>query len=127
MLLAVQDVKHPRVDAAVAYLADKALVGDDLEHLCWARLALDLYAEQPGVREKLTQINERIEASRKARTETSYVRPAPLRVALTALALHTERVNPFRIVDEKTQVTALAPTKRIIKSLSIGQRFKSMF
>ncbi len=128
MLLAVQGkVEHPRVDAAVAYLADKALAGDDLEHLGWAKLALDLYSDRPGVCEKLTQIDERIEAARQARAETSYVQPAPLRVALTALALHTERGNPFRIVDEKTQVTALAPTKRIIKSLSIGQRFKSMF
>jgi uncharacterized protein (DUF362 family) len=127
MLLAVQDNKHPRIDAAVAYLADRALAGDDLEHLCWARLALDLYTDQPGVRDKLTQINERIEASRQARAETSYVRPAPLRVALTALALHTDHDNPFRIVNDKTQVTALAPTKRVIKSLSIGQRFKSMF
>jgi uncharacterized protein (DUF362 family) len=128
MLLAMQGkVEHPRVDAAVAYLADKALAGDDLEHLGWAKLALNLYRDRPGVREKLTQIDERIEASRKARAETPYVRPAPLRVALTALALHTEHGNPFGLVDEKTEVTALAPTKRIIKSHSIGQRFRSIF
>ncbi len=127
MLFAVQGiVEHQRVDSAVAYLADKALAGDDLEHLCWARLALDLYADRPGVAKKLTRINERIETSRLARLETSYVRPAPLRVALTALALHTDRGNPFRIADEDTQVTALAPTKRIIKSLSLVQRFKSV-
>ena len=128
MLFAMQGkVEHPRVDAAVAYLADKALSGDDLENLCWAKLALDLYADRPGVREKLTQIDERIEAARKVRAETPYVRSAPMRVALTALALHTQRSNPFRLVEEKTHVLALAPSKRIIKSLSLGQRFKSMF
>src|SRR5581483_17514 len=59
MLLAVQGaVEHPRVDAAVAYLADKALAGDDLEHLGWAKLALDLYRDHPGVREKLAQLEE---------------------------------------------------------------------
>jgi uncharacterized protein (DUF362 family) len=128
MLIAVQGKsEHPRVDAAVAYLADKALAGDDLEHLCWAKIALDLYADRPGVRDDLTQIDERIEASRQARAETPYVRPAPLRVALTALALHTEQSNPFRLGDEQTTVLALAPSQRIIKALSLGQRFKSLF
>jgi uncharacterized protein (DUF362 family) len=128
MLLAVQGkVEHPRVDSAVAYLGDQALAGDDLEHLGWAKLALDVYADRPGVADKLKQIDGRIEAARKARAETPYVRPAPLRVALAALALHTDRGNPFRLVDDKTQTVALAPTKRVIRTLSLGQRLKGVF
>src|SRR5438034_7738455 len=39
MLLALQgEGNHPRVAAAVRYLL--AATGDDLEHLCWAKLAV---------------------------------------------------------------------------------------
>jgi uncharacterized protein (DUF362 family) len=128
MLLAVQGkVEHPRVDSAIAYLGDKALAGDDLEHLCWAKIALDVYGDRPGTADKLTQLDERIDASRKARAETPYVRPAPLRVALTALALHTKCGNPFRIPDDTTHTVALAPTKRVIRTVGIVERIKGAF
>ena len=132
MLLAVQGkTDHPRIDAALAYLADQAARrGDDLEHLCWAKLALDVYSDRAGVREKLARLDERIEASRQVRTETSYVRPAPMAhgSCLTGvLALHTDRGNPFRSLDEEPPTLALAPTKRIIQSVSLGQRFRSLF
>src|SRR5262249_21748625 len=47
MLLALQGRSiEPRVSAALDYLTSRALQGDDLQHLCWARLALDCYREQ---------------------------------------------------------------------------------
>src|SRR5207245_3361864 len=55
MLLAVQgQPDHPRVAASVEYLLQN--IGDDLEHLCWAKLALDLYCD----RDASAALDERI-------------------------------------------------------------------
>ncbi len=87
---------EPRIRASVRYLLGEGL-GDDLEHLCWARLALAAHADQPGVREALAGLAERILAAHAARPQTPYLQPAPLREALTALALAADRVCPFVI------------------------------
>src|SRR5262249_11834234 len=42
-------------------------------------------------------LDDLIVAARDARATTPWVRPAPLREALTALALATEAANPFRL------------------------------
>jgi uncharacterized protein (DUF362 family) len=98
MLLALQGrPADPRTDAAVDYLRREALAGDDLEHLGWARLALDAFADRPAVRDALPVIDGRIRAALAARAETPWVRPAPPRLALAALALDAGRVNPFRL------------------------------
>src|SRR5262245_19831340 len=61
MLLAVQGESHPRIAAAVAYLVKHSRTQqEDVEHLCWARLALDLYRDQPGVADSLPKLEERI-------------------------------------------------------------------
>jgi uncharacterized protein (DUF362 family) len=88
MLLALQGQGgHPRVAASAFYLTELALHSGDLEHLCWARLALELHQEQPGVSAALPQIEERIIAARQERQGEEWLRPAPLREALMALAL----------------------------------------
>jgi uncharacterized protein (DUF362 family) len=98
LLLALQGEEvDERVRASVAYLAGRASAGDDLEHLCWARLALDAYSDQPGVSDALTALARRIESAHTARGQTPYLRPAPLRRALTALALNVQHRNPFRL------------------------------
>jgi uncharacterized protein (DUF362 family) len=98
MLLALQGhVEDPRVAASVAYLRQQASISDDLEHLCWAKLSLDLYREQPGVNDLLTKLDERIVAAAQNRATMSWLRPAIIREALTALALATEQGNPFRL------------------------------
>jgi uncharacterized protein (DUF362 family) len=98
MLLALQGHDdHPRVTAALGYLQRQALSGDDLELLCWAKLALDAYREQPGIAETLPQLDERIRAAYAARRQIGWLRPAILREALTALALATEEGNYFRL------------------------------
>jgi uncharacterized protein (DUF362 family) len=100
MLLALQGHgKEPRVVAAVTYLLRQALVNTDLEHLCWAKLALDCHRDQPDVVDQMAALDERIRAASEARAQTSWLRPAPVREALTAMALGTDDSNPFRLAD----------------------------
>ncbi len=98
MLLAVQRLpRDERILKSVTYLAERALLGDDLEHLCWARLALDLYREVPGVEAALVALGTRITEGIEIRRETPYLKPNPARVALASLALGIETRNPFRL------------------------------
>ncbi len=141
MLLALQGkADEPRVAAAVRYLrdfhrcgqgrqADPALGaagGDDLEHLCWARLALDLYRDQPGVEDAIADLERRIEAAHSARAETPYVRPAPLRQALTALALNLG-ANPFRLPGTPASPEVLPAGKVLVHRRSLGERLRGAF
>ncbi len=127
MLLALQGkADEPRVGAAVRYLRDRAAAGDDLEHLCWARLALDLYRDQAGVEDALADLGKRIEAAHTARGQTPYVRPAPLRQALTALALNLE-ANPFRLPATPTNSEVLAAGKVLVHRRSLGERLRGAF
>jgi len=96
MLLALQGHHdQPRVAASVRYLGQAATLGDDLEHLCWARIALTPYASLPGVPEVLQTLDARIVQAHEARPATPWVQPSPLRESLTALALGTEQGAPF--------------------------------
>jgi uncharacterized protein (DUF362 family) len=100
MLLALQGFgDHPRVAASAAYLLRQTLAEEDLEHLCWARLALEVHLDQPGVSDSLSAVDERLRAARQARSATPWVRPAPLRDALTALALAPTGRDLFRLPD----------------------------
>jgi uncharacterized protein (DUF362 family) len=97
MLLALQGHGDlPRVVAAVRYLRGQIASGD-LEHLCWAKLALDVHREQPGVEAVLPELDRAISQAHQSRGATNWLRPAPLRQALTALALATARTNVFRL------------------------------
>src|SRR5207245_1154428 len=98
-LLALQGNDDPRVTSSVAYLLKQGPAGDDLEHLCWAKLALDLHRNHPGVAEALPALDERIRAAHDERAGNPYVRPNPLREALTVLALSTGDRNVFRLSD----------------------------
>jgi uncharacterized protein (DUF362 family) len=127
MLLALQGHEpHPRLDAALSYLGRQALAGDDLEHLCWACLALNVHADRPGVKETLVDLTDRIQTAYKARLLTAWVRPAPLREALTALALAADRHNPFRLGS-----VAAAPAEPVSppppKKRPLAERFKTAF
>jgi uncharacterized protein (DUF362 family) len=103
MLLALQGHgDEPRVRAAVAYLLRQALSSEDLEHLCWAKLALDCYPDQPGVKESLAELDSRIRKAYQSRSEVAWLRPATVREALTALALATDQSNCFRLGEKRT-------------------------
>jgi uncharacterized protein (DUF362 family) len=98
MLLALQGQDdQPRVAKAVQYLLQQVNTSDDLEHLCWAKLALDCHRVQPGVASELQGVDARIVAAYESRVEITWLRPAPVREALTALALATEQNNPFKL------------------------------
>jgi uncharacterized protein (DUF362 family) len=127
MLLALQGRgDHPRVAAAVAYLLRQALAGDDLEQLCWAKLALDVYRDRPEVGEGLPRVGQRIRDAYEARQGTAWLRPAPLREALAALALATEQRNVFRLRPAPTaEAVAVAP--RAPRPRPWGDRLKGAF
>jgi len=98
MLVAMQRApRDERVVKSATYLAERAILGEDVEHLCWARLALDLYRDVPGVEAAVTALGPRIEAARDLRKDTLYLKPNPARVALTHLALDIDQRNPFRL------------------------------
>ena len=81
MLLAHQGGDDPRLARSVQYLVRQALENDDLEHLGWIRLALEVYRSHDGVAAALARLDERIRAAHAARLVNPYVRPAPLRDA----------------------------------------------
>jgi uncharacterized protein (DUF362 family) len=100
-LLALQGVDDPRIRSSADWLIGVARTNDDLEHLCWARLALDVYRDHPGAAEAVALLRGRIEEAHAARAATPYLRSAPVRQALTALALNVEQANPFRLAPTK--------------------------
>jgi uncharacterized protein (DUF362 family) len=127
MLLALQGHgDHPRIQAAIRYLQREIETDDDLEHLCWAKLALDVMASPvasaPGATASrvasapgaLSSLDERIEAAHQARSAATWLRQSYLRDALTALALATEQRNVFRL-DERKSV-APSPPRRLALS-----------
>lgn len=98
MLLALQGKDNqPRIRSAVQYLIRTVLSMHDLEHLCWTRIALSAHRDQPGVPDALVQLAERIIEGQKLRAATPWVKPAPLRNALTALALAADQRNLFEL------------------------------
>jgi uncharacterized protein (DUF362 family) len=129
MLLALQgQTANPRVGAAVQYLL-RPIHGDDLEHLAWTKIALHAHRDQPGAMEALPKLDAALRAAHLRRLETSWVRPAPLRQALTALALGVERGNHFELpTHEATTPNAALPVLPVLDSKrSFGEKIGSMF
>ncbi len=109
---------HPRLDAAVAYLV-KEVNTDDIEHLCWAKLALDLYRQAPNVDDTLKQLDAHIEAAEDKRRQTGWLKPNCYREALTILALGVSQRNFFRL--------PVAIAKLDVGALTVGDRQASLF
>jgi uncharacterized protein (DUF362 family) len=110
MLLALQGhSEHPRVQAAIRYLQREIETDDDLEHLCWTKLALDVYRNQPAASPVASapgvpaNLDDRIIAAHKARTGAAWLKQSCLRDALTALALVTEDHNVFRLEESNME------------------------
>jgi uncharacterized protein (DUF362 family) len=126
LLLALQGLpEDARIGPAVQYLRGQALLGEDLEHLCWARLALDLYRHHPGVEDTITSLGGRIEEALTARCATPWARPAPMRLALAVLALDLEH-NPFRLPKEAAP-QALPAVRPLVHKRSFGERVRGFF
>ncbi len=127
-LLALQGHRdHPRLRASVTYLCQQAATGDDLEHLCWARIALDLFREIDGVPAALDRLAERIDDALTIRTATPYLQAAPLRQSLTVLALSLERGNPFRQPAPVRSGAALSPGKIAVPNRSWAEKVRGVF
>ncbi len=129
MLFALQGRgSEPRVAAAVRYLQKQADT-DDLEHLCWIKLALEAHRDQHGVEDMLPRLDEAIVQAHAQRAEVNWVRPAPLRQALTALALAAGHNNVFRL-PEKVNGHGVGPVEAAVaaaRKKSLGQRFGAWF
>jgi uncharacterized protein (DUF362 family) len=126
MLLALQGhPEHPRIAAALAYLQQQARVWGDLEDLCWIKLALDAYRERPEVAADLPALDGRIREVHGARAATPYVRPAPVREALTALALAPEHRNQFRLNGSERQEERVTPPRPAPRKRPLLERVKS--
>ncbi len=112
MLLALQGhCDEPRVAAAVKYLLHHVLESDDLEHLAWAKLALDCHREQPSVADRLPMLDQRILTAVETRAKTEWLRPAVVREALAILALGTQQGNPFRLQpDDDAEEIGIQPS-----------------
>ncbi len=126
MLLALQGrADEPGVRRSLDYLRAAALAADDLEDLCWARIALDAYPGDAGRDAARKDLAGYVRAAARARAENPYVRPSPLRVALTAIALRLERGNPFRLPAELPAAAAPPDHRPAPARLSLGDRFRS--
>jgi uncharacterized protein (DUF362 family) len=95
LLVFQRSLDHPRLAASVRYLLEQACASDDVEHLCWSRLALAVGRDQPGVAVALTPLRDRILAAHTTREQTPWVKRNVVREALLALALNIEKHNPF--------------------------------
>jgi len=126
MLLAVQGESHPRIDSAVQYLLQQEH-SEDVDHLAWMRLALDAYRDHPGVADVLPRLTAKIQDAWRRREETPFLRPAPFRLALAALALSADAGNPFRLPSNESPAAPIdAGTPRAVKA-GLGQRFGAWF
>jgi uncharacterized protein (DUF362 family) len=111
MLIALQGQDHPRIVPAVHYLVDQLRTAD-LEHLCWGKLALDLYRHVPGVAEALSPLDEAILAGAHQRADTPWLRPNCLRQALVILALGTGKRNLFRLPTDQARPAEVLPIEQ---------------
>jgi len=100
-LLAMQGRNHPRIIAGVQYLLTQADC-NDIENLCWTKIALDVHRGVPGVEPALAKLDDAILRAQEQRGTVNWVRPAPVRNALSVLALATEERNWFRLPVEHT-------------------------
>jgi uncharacterized protein (DUF362 family) len=131
MLLALQGHgDNARVVAAVEYLGRHNPADGDVEHLCWAKLALDAHRGLPAADAALEGLDDLIRKAQDDRADTNYLTPNPLRDALTALALGTDRGNPFRLKEERAEGPATLPLAGAAgakRKQPLGERLKSAF
>jgi uncharacterized protein (DUF362 family) len=124
-LIALQGHEHPRIEAAVRYLIEQLRTAD-LEHLCWGKIALDLYRHVPGVEAALGRVDEAILDGERKRAETPWLRPNCMRQALVAMALGVARRNFFRLPESDAQAEDV-PAGQGGRSASLPQRVSSWF
>jgi uncharacterized protein (DUF362 family) len=125
-LLALQGHDHPRIEPAVRYLLD-AMHTADLEHLCWGKLALDLYRHVRGVEAALARIDDAIRDGVRQRADTPWLRPNCLRQALVVLALGTDHRNFFRLPADAAPALEVQPATVNGRSAPLTERVSGWF
>lgn len=128
MLIALQGQEGgERLAASVKYLQQLDLPGDDLDHLCWSRLALSLHPQFPGIPEMLADLDRRIVAAYEERKHVPWVKSAPVRIALTAMALGSAQRNAFQLpAGMNGELPTTIPIGKLTKKASLGERFRSV-
>lgn len=127
-LLAVQGESHPRIDATVDFVL-RHWQTNDLEYLCWTKLALDLYGQNSRVAEVLDKIDHNILAAHSDRQQSNWLRPNCVRQALTALALGVSERNFFRLPANPAAVAVPAFRENKPKASfteKVGKWFKNL-
>ncbi len=123
MLIALQGQEdHPRMQAAVEYLRKHAETTDDIEHLCWIKLALDVFGKQ----DNLGALDAKILSAYSSRTAIEWLPGCPHRQALAVLALSTGTRNYFRLppVEQRGDSMDVRPTA---SKRPLPERVKSWF
>lgn len=111
---------HDRLRAARRYLLAEAQTQVDLENLCWIRLALDGWRQDPEVPAALPLLDARIRTVHADRLQTEIFPLSLVREALTVLALTAAHGN-LLLPDAKVHNPAL-PTVQPPKRGSIFQK-----
>jgi uncharacterized protein (DUF362 family) len=140
MLLALQGQSHPRISAAIAYLLAQTNT-DDIEHLCWAKLALDLYRDVPknglngspepdgerSVHARIDELDAHILAAEEKRRQTAWLQTNCYRRALIILALGTDRRNFFRLPQHPVEKIGARPFVAVDRPASFIHRVGSWY
>jgi uncharacterized protein (DUF362 family) len=127
LLLALQHCREQdRLRTSIRYLAENAKEGDDIERLCWTKLALDVHRQNPLAASGLADLDQAILRADRSREELDWLRPAPVRLALTALAFQAERRNVFRFdaAAARVRLVAAPPAKN---EKTFGERARTAF
>ncbi len=126
LLLALQGESHPRLETAIDYLL-KQLDTDDLEHLCWAKITLDLHRDHPGVPEALAHLDATIRQALEKRSATPWLKPNLYRHALAVLALGAETRNFFRLPARAVSAPLLDAAQTSERGPSFTQKIGQWF
>ncbi len=120
-LLALQGGENELIGRCVEYLRMESQTEEDIEHLAWAVLAMDVYRAS----DIIPMLKERLHSAIARRSATPYVHPSPPRLALLALALNVERRNPFRLRTKASGGAPLTPCKLAVPRRSLGERVRA--
>jgi uncharacterized protein (DUF362 family) len=100
LLLALQGLVHPKIDAAQGYLRVQAANTTDVEHLAWIRLALSVQADDAATVASLAEIDAKLDAALTAELAGSPgLTAGPARLALAIIAMQSRTHHPFQLKD----------------------------
>ncbi|MGL4421359.1 MAG: DUF362 domain-containing protein, partial [Gemmataceae bacterium] len=123
MLLALQGVDDPRVDAALGYLRTHTRQTTDLEHLAQIKLALACHPTEAANAAMFEELDTKIRGALVRETLAG-----PGRLALAALALEAPGRNPLRVTEPgrvAQSETSRGPSPFAAPKRSLGERISA--